>query len=76
MMDALAEGKDADGTCRSLRLPPRCGATIAIMTIFWLLANTVTAIHRFENIWGVLGVIVGIPFALFMLVTMISGGGA
>lgn len=75
IMDALAEGKDASGLPQPAAAAT-FGATIAIMTIFWLLANTVTAIHRFENIWGVLGVIVGIPFALFMLVTMISGGGA
>ncbi|MFK7945332.1 MAG: YIP1 family protein [Paracoccaceae bacterium] len=44
------------------------------MTSIWLFANTIAAIHGFRNLWGVIGVIVGIPFALVVMVTMMAGG--
>ncbi|MEO1492949.1 MAG: YIP1 family protein [Pseudomonadota bacterium] len=33
---------------------------------FWLLANYVAELHGFKNVWGVLGVICGLPVAIGM----------
>lgn len=52
------------------------GASFAAVTSLWLMANAIAAVHGFQNVWGVIGVILGIPFALVMILTMISGGGA
>ena len=43
---------------------------------FWLLANYIAALHGFRNVWGVLGVLVGIPIALGMLAIMAMSGAA
>ena len=44
------------------------------ITSIWLLANAVVAVHGFRNIWGVIGVIVGVPCILLFLATMLTGG--
>ena len=54
----------------------RMSVSFAAITSLWLMANTIAAVHGFRNVLGVMGVIVGIPFALMMLLAMLSGGGA
>lgn len=74
IMTRMADGQDPVG----LPMPSGgvlLGATFATLTILWLLANTVAAVHGFRNIWSVVGAIVGLPLALFVVVSMVSGGG-
>lgn len=49
-------------------------AAIYVGVWFWLLANYVTELHGFRNVWGVLAVMVGITFVCAMLITAIFGG--
>lgn len=40
----------------------------------WLFANSIAALHGFRSIWGVIGVLVGIPLiASFVIVTLTGG---
>lgn len=39
---------------------------------FWLLANYVAELHGFKNVWGVLGVICGLPFAIAVLLFWVT----
>lgn len=49
-------------------------AIVGVALNFWLLANYVAAVHAFKNVWGVLGVLVGIPIALaVMAMTLMTG---
>lgn len=49
-------------------------AIIGVAVNFWLLANYIAALHAFRNVWGVLGVLVGIPIAFgVMAVTLMTG---
>lgn len=75
IMTKMAEGQDPAG----LPTPSgtvMLGATFASLTILWLLANAVAAVHGFQSIWRVLGAIIGLPLALFFVLSMVTGGGA
>lgn len=71
----VAEGRDPAG------LPPPSsaslfGALFAMLSIVWLLANAIAAVHGFRNILGVLGAVLGVGFILVMILSLITGGGA
>ncbi len=38
----------------------------------WLLANYVAELHGFKNVWGVIGVMCGLPIAIFVFVAWIA----
>ena len=48
-------------------------AMFATMYSLWLLANVVAELHRFQNIWGVIGVIIGVPVAFAMVAMSVMG---
>ncbi len=43
---------------------------------FWLLANYVAELHRFQNVWGVFGVAIGLPIAMFVVIGAVAGAAA
>lgn len=49
-------------------------AMVAFVTWFWLLAQYICALHGFRNIWGVMGVMFGLPVAISMFLMMLFGG--
>ena len=69
MSEATATGAPPEIDGGSLFL-----AMFAGMTSIWLFANAVAALHGFRSLWGVLGVVMGIPMAIAVLAVLGAGG--
>lgn len=51
------------------------GGVAAIVLSLWLLASYIAEAHQFKGTLGVLGVIIGLPFVLAMIIVLGMGGG-
>lgn len=81
MKDMPALFPQSLGAAEQAALPaPSLGMLLGMMaasvTMLWLLAHAVAAVHGFRNVWVIVGAIVGLPIAMFAILSMVAGGGA